>query len=436
MKLSSLSQRDRRALLLGGVILVPSLLFVFVIKPYMNALANVREQTEQEQDFLNRERELAKRLPTLPQEKTEASQRLRQEAARLFTGEDDLVATGNLADYVAMIADQNGVQLQQSETRNALPVAPGVRALQVEVRADGDVYGILHFMQQLETGDKLVRLGRLSIERGRSGVLDTSRVRGNDILTLSASVYGYRLDGVAYSGSDSTLNGAPSPFERASIDLPSINAVINRNPFDPLRQPPRATQLASGWGASEEEPVLRLMGTVINPNGESFAVCNVGKPTGQLVRIGETINGYTLRSVMPKRAVFTTPSGAQVTLETPPPGAFASSGAGRRDWGGRNRGPGADSAKSAEAARQIAEAQAAAHAEGDAAANGEKRTINVGGQTIELPPGSLENMTPEQSRALRQRIMDAMEAMRRNGGGFTIDTAGGVRRFRMRRPTQ
>jgi hypothetical protein len=421
MKISSMSQRDRRALFVGGAILIPSLLFVFVAKPYMNALANVREQTEQERDFLTREQALAKRLPTLPTEKSEASQRLRQEAARLFSGDDDLMATGNLAEYVATVADNNGVQLQQSETRNALTVAPGVRALQIEVRADGDVYGILHFLQQLESGDKLVRIGRLVIERGRSGVFDTSRVRAADVMSLSASVYGYRLHGVAYGANDSTSTGAPSPFARAAIDLPSMETVLNRNPFDPLRQAYGGNRLANDAPAQSNEPVLRLVGTVVNPNGESFAVCNVGTPTSKLVRVGEEINGYTLRSVAPKRAVFRTPDGETMTLETPTPGTFATSGAGRRNTRAGGPGSAINAEKTAEAAKQIAESQAM------------QQTIAAPVETIQIDAGA--GMDSAAVQEIRRRIMDAMRNAERNEQAES-DTSRRSRRWNRRQVQQ
>ncbi len=422
MKLSTLGSRDRRALMLGGVLLIPALLYIGVVKPYLGAISSVREQIEEERTMLRREQTLAKRLPALPEEKLAASAKLRQEAARLFAGEDELVATGNLAEYIATIADENGVLLQQSETRNGVTVAPGVRAIQVEVRADGDVYGIMHFLQQLETGNKLVRIGRLSIERGRNLVSAMQQVlppgapqpggqqQSVDVLSLTASVYGYRLNGVPYGSAEGMLNGAPSPFPRVAIDLPSVDAIIDRNPFDPLRQAPNTGRYAGGDGTGvAPEQILRLVGTVISDRGRSFAVCFTGARTSQLVHVGEKVLGYTLQSVAPQRAVFTTPSGGHLVLETPPPGMYASSGMARPNNRGGPGGPGGAQARP-NGAMPAGTQQGGQNQRRN---RGESQGDN---QRIQIPQNGFNGMDSASAQALRRRIMDAQ----RQGRPITV----------------
>jgi hypothetical protein len=258
-------------------------------------------------------------VPLLPREKATASERLAQESARLFRAEDDLIATGDLAEYVASVAGRNGVSLEQTETRVPHPVVAGVEALQVEVRAIGDVDGVLQFLQSLETGNKLVRIGRLSLERARQAASTThpASPSATDMLEISASVYGYKLTGSASAVSDSESLGAPSPFERPTHALPTMIAVADHNPFSPSRQRPVD---ASAPSIAPPPAPLRHVGTVVSTPARSFAICQRGEAPPKILHVGEQIEGFTLNALARGRAVFATPDGSRLELQAPQPG--------------------------------------------------------------------------------------------------------------------
>lgn len=507
MTLASLSPRDRRALSIAGWILIPSLLYVFAVKPYFGSLATIKEQIEDEQSMLEREQNLAKRLPTLPEEKVRVSNELRQEASRLFVGEDELVATGHLAEYIADLADEYNVNLIQSETRNGAAVAPGVRSVQVEVRAEGEVYAVMHFLERLESGDKLVRLSNLVLEKSSRSAMpqpqqmaqtggltpvqynqalqrqqqmmrnqqgnNWNRNRGNtsgsrsqrsgsgnrggtssgsqqpirlpitslnnmvsgggvnvsfgdgggssssprvvsgtsgqiggipglsivrapdgsrslsyggqtvpvgpaptrppvqysggvvtggvapqqnmgsmqgrnpyarpggsmpvmnpnqppppvDILSMTATVHGYRLEGVPFNMDEVDPAGGPSPFARERFTLASMDQVIDRNPFDPNRRAPNTARHVSTGGP--EQPALRLTGTGISDNYSFALITSMMETRSQMVPVGGYIFGYRLNDVTAETAVLTTPTGGTLVLRVSPPGTYAMSGPAR-----------------------------------------------------------------------------------------------------------
>lgn len=521
MTLASLSPRDRRALSIAGWILIPSLLYVFAVKPYFGSLATIKEQIEDEQSMLEREQNLAKKLPTLPEEKVRVSNDLRQEASRLFVGEDELVATGHLAEYIADLADEYNVNLIQSETRNGAAVAPGVRSVQVEVRAEGEVYAVMHFLEKLETGDKLVRLSNLVLEKSSrsampqpqsmaqtggvtpvqynqalqrqqqmmmnqqgnnrnrgntsgtrsrrsssggsvsspmviggtsgqiSGIQSLSVVRapdgsqsisyggqtipigpgaatrpqvqysggmvtggaapqqnmagiqvggGNpyarpgagmpamnpnqppppvDILSMTATVHGYRLEGVPFNMDEIDPHGGPSPFAREKFTLASMDQVIDRNPFDPNRRAPNTARHVSTGGP--EQPALRLTGTGISDNYSFALITSMMEARSQVVPVGGYIFGYRLNDVSAETAVLTTPTGGTLVLRVSPPGTYAMSGPART-------------------------------------ANGMPANI--------ANPASLGNMDPASQEKLSQAIADAMKrAMSGAGGNAMGDSA-------------
>jgi hypothetical protein len=74
-------------------------------------------------------------------------------------------------------------------------------------------------------------------------------------------------------------------------------------------------------GAAETKvvaaPQLRLSGTVIAAEGQSFAMCQLDAEPAKIVYVGERIGTFTLRSVSQGSAVFTDESGKRVVLRVP-----------------------------------------------------------------------------------------------------------------------
>ena len=203
MKWSTMSTRDRRAVLLGAVFLLPWLVFIWGVRPYRSALSDARDQLATERATLARERAAIATAKKNPQLQHVADSAMRAMRPRLFEGKDDVMASAELASYLGEVAGETRVWLQDAATRPSLPSAEGVRTLRVDIRAESDLLGTLMFLQALERGDKLVRVDRLDISRTRN-------VEGQEIetLTLSATVSGFAIG-------ESTSAAAPAA-KRAS----------------------------------------------------------------------------------------------------------------------------------------------------------------------------------------------------------------------------
>jgi hypothetical protein len=162
-----MNSRDRRAVMLGGGILLPALLFIWGVRPYQAALSDARDQLATERSALARERAAILTARRNPQMQHVADSAMRVMRPRLFEGKDDVMASAELASYLGDVAQRARVWLQDASTRPATPGAQngGVRTLHVEIRAESDLNGTLKFLQALERGDKLVRIDRLDISR-------------------------------------------------------------------------------------------------------------------------------------------------------------------------------------------------------------------------------------------------------------------------------
>jgi hypothetical protein len=208
MKWSTMSARDRRAVLLGAFVLLPGLIFVWGVRPYEAALSDARDQLSTERAALARERAAIATARQNPRLQHSADSAMRAMGPRLFEGKDDVMASAELASYLSEVAKKSRVFLQDAATRAATRTPEGLRNLHVEIRAESDVLGAMMFLQALERGDKLVRVDRVDISRSaRSDQKDA------ETLSIAATVSGFAVEdsvmmaGRAHGGVGATSGG-------------------------------------------------------------------------------------------------------------------------------------------------------------------------------------------------------------------------------------
>ncbi len=192
MKAPRLTSRDRRALIIGAVALMPALLFQYGVRPYAAALSDARNRLEAQRGLLDRELALLDEAKLYPELAREAEGVIAAAASRLFDGPDRISTTAALVNYLGTFVQDHRVVLQRSETRSAEVDEDGIVSLQVSMRAIGDLEGLLGFLHALEDGAKLVRIEQLSIER--TGRVSLSGASDEEVLSLFAIVTGYALE--------------------------------------------------------------------------------------------------------------------------------------------------------------------------------------------------------------------------------------------------
>lgn len=189
MKLSSMTSRDRRALVLGSTIVGLSLFGVFGVKPFMKSLADDRDRLASERETLARERaavDAARRNPHLQQVADSAMSAM---TPRLFEGQDDGIAGAELDLWVTDVAHESRVFLPTVTTRTGSTSAAGIRMLRSEIRGESDLRGILTFLRALETGDKLVRVERIDLSRAPNASDDDE----TETISMAATIIGFAL---------------------------------------------------------------------------------------------------------------------------------------------------------------------------------------------------------------------------------------------------
>lgn len=182
--LAGLKPQDRRALLVGGVMLVLLVGYARVLKPGLARLAAERELVSDRRALLVRERALVAVAPSLPARLKQVNQVLTTERPRLFAG-DSVAASAELTAFASQVAQVAGVQLASIEARTPVTTR-GVTRLTADVRGDGTWRQVLAFVRLLEVSGQLVEVSSVRLERGaRGGPL------GGDLVSISATLAGY-----------------------------------------------------------------------------------------------------------------------------------------------------------------------------------------------------------------------------------------------------
>lgn len=195
-RLPALAPRDRRALRIGGWIVLPVLFATLVVRPLGSAWLDRREALDQDRALLARELRLVADAPRDLELLRAERRALDASASRLFGGAEAVSASAELARYVAREASGSKLDLEQAETETMLdsaaqlpnggPAAPATatdQPLRVSIRARGDIEGIVAFLRALEEGDRLVRVERIAISAPEENPEDGS-------LLLTATVTG------------------------------------------------------------------------------------------------------------------------------------------------------------------------------------------------------------------------------------------------------
>lgn len=197
----ALAPRERRTVIVGLLIVLPSLLWVYGVRPYRASLDEARAEIAAERDLLARELALLEDAERYPAAYRTADSALARAAPRLFDETDDVLATARLTSYVAGQALGSRVLLQEAEAQATQRTRDGIRRLQIEIRAESDTEGVLRFLNALERGSKLIVVDRVSLTRE-----ERSQMKGKPpvgVLVLTATVSGFALgDPIAPANGD------------------------------------------------------------------------------------------------------------------------------------------------------------------------------------------------------------------------------------------
>lgn len=178
-RVRSLSARDRRALLLGALLLGPALGWVGIVRPWTAAMEGLQESHASEEALLLRERALLREAPTLPDRLEAARLQLARKEARLVRSANPALAEAEIVGRIETLARENRALLLEARGL-ALPLGSeppaGLVPIRLSVRAESDFEGVLDFLHALEADPLLLRVVGLSLQSEASGVVNFNAV--------------------------------------------------------------------------------------------------------------------------------------------------------------------------------------------------------------------------------------------------------------------
>lgn len=302
----TLAVRDRRALLLGALVVVPALAWSFVVRPWRDEVVRLEDRLDAQRALLERERALLRGGPAAAVPAPDSA---------LPTAPDADAAAAALASHVAALAVDAGLRVHETEATDAPSPSGAVGEVALRLRAGGTLEATMRLLAALAHGPRLVQVEELAVEAGAEPGAESG------VLGLEARVRGYW----AASGPAGVALAGTPPVPRGDADSLASD-VADRAPFSPTRERPGAPAPTSapGWEATDAaaapaRPPLRVVGTVVGDDSSSFAICRVGQERPKLVRLGETIDGRRLVRIEPGSASFVGADGARITIRVTDP---------------------------------------------------------------------------------------------------------------------
>jgi Tfp pilus assembly protein PilO len=164
----ALRPRERRLLVLAGILVISVVGYVYVAEPLLEAHATTRELVAARRGLLARQERLVARADAYGRELATLRAEIGQHRARLLTGDKAPVAASEIQKLVKTTAQEAGIDIR-SERILATVDRGGYAEVPVEVTLSGPVRGLTTFLHRLEDAPILLALTDLKVRAPATG---------------------------------------------------------------------------------------------------------------------------------------------------------------------------------------------------------------------------------------------------------------------------
>lgn len=155
--------KDRRAVIVGGVIVLSAVLGLRVVPWAVSNALVARRSHEEQATLLARARDELGALPSLRDSAAVLTRALVALAPRLLDGGNDVEASADLAAQVNHAATRAPARLDRVEPLPDTATAGRLARTRVRAALETDVRGLVSLLRTLETGDALLGIERLEV---------------------------------------------------------------------------------------------------------------------------------------------------------------------------------------------------------------------------------------------------------------------------------
>jgi Tfp pilus assembly protein PilO len=195
----ALRPRERRLLVLAGIVGLAIAGYVYVVEPLVATHAETQELVEARTTLLERQRRLIQRTERNARELESLRQEIERRRGRLLPGDKPPVAASELQRLVKATAQDTGIDVR---SERILPPVDrgGYTEVPVEVTLSGPIRALTALLYRLEAAPVLVTLNDLKVRAPATGVVRD--------LSATLSLAGY-IAGPAASAPAPRATGAP-----------------------------------------------------------------------------------------------------------------------------------------------------------------------------------------------------------------------------------
>jgi len=183
-----LRARDRRALLLGLIVVTPFTGYRIAIEPWLTYRSGLQDALLAERDLLARERGLIQDADSGPISSADLESTLAQARPWLLAGTSRVAATGQLTRIATQAAQSVGVLVQEVQAGDPVSQVPGIEMMSISVRALGDLEGLTRFLFAMENSEPLLHVREVSLRT--AGMNDGDLERGQ-LMSAGFVLVGY-----------------------------------------------------------------------------------------------------------------------------------------------------------------------------------------------------------------------------------------------------
>lgn len=155
--MAQLQRRERRLLIVAGVVVVLVMGYWYVVEPLMERHQRVEVLLESREAQLWRQERLVARRERYAQDERALREEIERRRARLLAGDKPPLAASELQNLVKTTAQETGVEVR---SERVLPTTErgGYAEVPVEVTLSGPIRSIVSFLHRLEAAPVLVTM--------------------------------------------------------------------------------------------------------------------------------------------------------------------------------------------------------------------------------------------------------------------------------------
>lgn len=263
----TLSVRDRRAILIAGMVLALVAVARVGVLPAIRAAHEADAQLDHESRLLGREIALLSAAHAYPSALRTVGNELLALAPRLLPGETATTAQAALANQLREQAAQGPALLSRLDAVPSHAAGEGITAVSFEVAGESDLEGFLSLVSALEAGPTLVRLDDLVVET-RAPVAPAAGTEAPGIVRFRFVATGFFL------GRTSSGIATDSTVEPPRGELRKSGQSLNSYPDESTKVGPNAGESAEAGpnaGEAVEAAPNAEKAAKAGPNAENAA---------------------------------------------------------------------------------------------------------------------------------------------------------------------